>query len=112
MYDRIDLTTVPGQDQIIASTVQDFGDVFTGDEPEGFGLRKQAEEVIPGTEPSAWPVGHFDPEPELIASEPDEDDDEDDDETENLDDDDDEDDDEDSDDGDYEPDEDDEPDDD
>lgn len=77
MYDRIDLTTTPGRDHIIASTVLDYDDVFTGDVENGGGEfflfssePKEAPEV--GHEPSAWPEGHFE-----TAGEPDDDEDDD-----------------------------------
>lgn len=84
MYDRIDLTTTPGRDHIIASTVLDYDDVFTGDvEDGGFATfstePKEAPEV--GHEPSAWPEGHFE-----TAGEPDDDEDDDTDDDDDLDD--------------------------
>ena len=87
MYDRIDLTANPGRDQIIAATVMDFNDVFTGDVEEEpvlrsltYGMRRDLMQVTPtkpkgeveiGSEPSAWPEGDFRNSPTAIAGTPD-----------------------------------------
>ena len=81
MYDRIDLTSFPGQDQIIASTVQDFNDVFTGDIPDPVMEMMlmsadvpEVPEVTPGSEPSAWPEQATDPDEEEEEEEEDDED--------------------------------------